>query len=69
MKNNHKNAGTGPAPRLTKGNKVWLIKGTSRGFGRIWTEAVLMRGAWVAATARELDGIADFKEKYEKRCP
>lgn len=44
--------------------KVWFITGTSRGFGRVWTEAALKRGDKVAATARDLDSIADFKENY-----
>lgn len=44
--------------------KVWFITGTSRGFGRVWTEAALKRGDKVAATARSLSSIADFKEKY-----
>jgi len=44
--------------------KVWFITGTSRGFGRIWTEAALQRGDKVVATARNLESIADFKEKY-----
>lgn len=43
---------------------VWFITGSSRGFGRIWTEAALQRGDKVAATARNLGSIADFKEKY-----
>ncbi|GAB2705086.1 SDR family NAD(P)-dependent oxidoreductase [Mucilaginibacter koreensis] len=45
-------------------NKVWFITGASRGFGRVWTEAALQRGDKVAATARKLESIADFKEKY-----
>ncbi|TDQ08325.1 SDR family NAD(P)-dependent oxidoreductase [Pedobacter metabolipauper] len=44
--------------------KVWFITGASRGFGRIWTEAVLERGDKVAATARQLSSIADLQEKY-----
>ncbi|BAV07345.1 NADP-dependent 3-hydroxy acid dehydrogenase YdfG [Filimonas lacunae] len=44
--------------------KTWFITGASRGFGRIWTEAALKRGDKVAATARKLESIADFKEKY-----
>lgn len=32
--------------------KVWFITGSSRGFGKIWTEAALKRGDKVAATAR-----------------
>lgn len=45
-------------------DKVWFITGASRGFGRVWAEAALKRGDKVAATARKLEGIADFKEKY-----
>lgn len=44
--------------------KIWFITGASRGFGRVWTEAALKRGDKVAATARKLASIADFKEKY-----
>lgn len=48
----------------TSNPKVWFITGTSRGFGRVWTEAILKRGDKVAATARNLASIADFKERY-----
>ncbi|RKE55877.1 SDR family NAD(P)-dependent oxidoreductase [Sphingobacterium detergens] len=44
--------------------KVWFITGSSRGFGKIWTEAALKRGDKVAATARNIDRIAALKEKY-----
>ncbi|QSW88359.1 SDR family NAD(P)-dependent oxidoreductase [Flavobacterium endoglycinae] len=44
--------------------KVWFITGTSRGFGRVWTEAALERGDKVAATARNVESISDFKDKY-----
>jgi len=44
--------------------KIWFITGTSRGFGRVWTEAALQRGDKVVATARKLDSISDLKEKY-----
>jgi NADP-dependent 3-hydroxy acid dehydrogenase YdfG len=44
--------------------KVWFITGSSRGFGRVWTEAALQRGDKVAATARNPESIADLKEKY-----
>ncbi|MFL9839207.1 SDR family NAD(P)-dependent oxidoreductase [Flavobacterium sp. ST-75] len=47
-----------------KESKIWFITGTSRGFGRVWTEAALQRGDKVAATARSLESIANFKEKY-----
>jgi len=42
--------------------KVWFITGLSRGFGRIWTEAVLKRGDKVAASARNPKGLW---EKWE----
>ena len=44
--------------------KIWFITGTSRGFGRVWTEAALKRGDKVAATARKLANIADLTAKY-----
>lgn len=44
--------------------KVWLITGTSRGFGREWTIAALQRGDKVAATARNVDTLADLAEQY-----
>jgi NAD(P)-dependent dehydrogenase (short-subunit alcohol dehydrogenase family) len=44
--------------------KVWFITGTSRGFGREWAIAALERGDKVAATARNLDSLADLVEKY-----
>lgn len=44
--------------------KVWFITGSSRGFGKIWTEAALKRGDKVAATARNIDRIVKLKEKY-----
>jgi len=52
------------ANAVYKKEKVWFITGSSRGFGRIWTEAALKRGDKVAATARKLESIADLKEKY-----
>jgi len=48
-----------------KSQKVWFITGSSRGFGRIWTEAALQRGDKVAATARNIESITDLKEKYD----
>ena len=44
--------------------KVWFITGASRGFGRIWTEAILRRGDQVAATARTLASLADLEAAY-----
>lgn len=48
-----------------KTHKVWFITGSSRGFGRVWTEAALKRGDKVAATARTLESIAGLKERYK----
>lgn len=50
-----------------KGNKVWFITGSSRGFGRIWTEAALKRGDRVVATARKLESISDLRDKYGEK--
>lgn len=47
-----------------QGYKVWFITGASRGFGRVWADAALKRGDKVAVTARRLESITDFKEKY-----
>jgi len=44
--------------------KVLFITGASRGFGKIWAEAFLKRGDKVAATARNLDTLADLAKKY-----
>lgn len=44
--------------------KVWFITGSSRGFGKIWTEAALKRGDKVVATARNINSIAALKETY-----
>jgi NAD(P)-dependent dehydrogenase (short-subunit alcohol dehydrogenase family) len=45
-------------------SKVWFITGTSRGFGRFWTEAALKRGDKVAATARSVDSLQDLVKTY-----
>jgi NAD(P)-dependent dehydrogenase (short-subunit alcohol dehydrogenase family) len=44
--------------------KVWFITGTSKGFGRIWAQAALERGDKVAATARDIDSLADLTERF-----
>ncbi|CAH0357054.1 MAG: SDR family NAD(P)-dependent oxidoreductase [Sphingobium sp.] len=44
--------------------KIWFVTGASRGFGRLWTRAVLERGDKVAATARKLSAIADLKDEF-----
>src|SRR4051794_36684181 len=44
--------------------KNWFITGTSRGFGREWAEAALKRGDRVAATARNVESLADLVDTY-----
>ncbi|HTB61500.1 MAG TPA: SDR family oxidoreductase [Polyangia bacterium] len=46
--------------------KVWFITGTSKGFGRIWTEAALDRGDKVVATARNPKTLDDLVARYPK---
>lgn len=48
-------------------SKVIFITGASKGFGRLWAEALLKRGDRVAATARNIAALADLKEKYTDR--
>jgi NAD(P)-dependent dehydrogenase (short-subunit alcohol dehydrogenase family) len=47
--------------------KTWFITGTSRGFGREWTQAALERGDTVAATARNPDSLNDLVERFGDR--
>lgn len=44
--------------------KVWFITGSSRGLGRSLTEAVLKKGDYVIATARNPKSLADLTEQY-----
>jgi NAD(P)-dependent dehydrogenase (short-subunit alcohol dehydrogenase family) len=45
-------------------HKVWFVTGTSRGFGRLWTEAALERGDKVVATAREPKALDDLVSRF-----
>jgi NAD(P)-dependent dehydrogenase (short-subunit alcohol dehydrogenase family) len=45
-------------------SKVWFITGSSKGFGRVWTEAALARGDKVAATARDVSTLSELVKKY-----
>jgi NAD(P)-dependent dehydrogenase (short-subunit alcohol dehydrogenase family) len=47
--------------------KTWFITGTSRGFGRVWTEAALGRGDRVVATARDMSVLHDLTATYGDR--
>ncbi len=60
----HSAGETGTASATSPTPKIWFITGASRGFGRVWTEAVLQRGDKVAATARQVDCLADLTGKY-----
>ena len=64
MIHENKNASQAMTQAAETSGKVWFITGASRGFGRVWTEAALQRGDKVAATARNLESIAELKEKY-----
>ena len=41
-------------------SRVWLVTGTSTGFGRAIAEAVLARGDRLVATARRVDDVAEL---------
>ncbi|KAI0637618.1 NAD-P-binding protein [Trametes polyzona] len=44
--------------------RVWLITGTSTGFGRALAELVLEKGEIVVATSRRTEPLDDLKAKY-----
>ncbi len=48
-------------------HKAWFITGTSKGFGRVWTEAALARGDSVAAASRNVEPLAELKARYGDR--
>lgn len=45
-------------------SKVIFITGASKGFGRLWAEALLKRGDKVAASARDITVLDDLKAQY-----
>jgi NAD(P)-dependent dehydrogenase (short-subunit alcohol dehydrogenase family) len=47
--------------------RIWFITGTTTGLGREWAIAALDRGDSVAATARNVDRIADLVDTYGDR--
>jgi len=47
--------------------RVWFITGSSRGLGRSLTEAVLAKGDFVAATARNTNALKDLVLKYKEQ--
>ena len=48
-------------------DKVWLVTGASRGFGRVWATAALERGDRVALAARNPDAVRDLVEAHPGR--
>ena len=49
---------------MADNTKVWLITGSSTGFGRSLTEAVLKHGDRVVATARKPEQLSDLVNQY-----
>ncbi len=47
--------------------RVWLITGSSTGFGRALVEAVLQRGEIVVATARNPQQLKELEAQYPER--
>jgi NAD(P)-dependent dehydrogenase (short-subunit alcohol dehydrogenase family) len=45
-------------------SKVWLITGSSRGLGKAFAQAALAAGCQVAATARKVEDLREFKSMY-----
>lgn len=45
-------------------SKVWLITGSSTGFGRVLTEVLLEKGERVVATARSVASLADLQTQF-----
>lgn len=45
-------------------SKVVFITVTSKGFGRLWAQALLKRGDKVAATARNLTTLHELRMQY-----
>ncbi|MBW4694169.1 MAG: SDR family NAD(P)-dependent oxidoreductase [Lyngbya sp. HA4199-MV5] len=52
---------------MTDSTKVWLITGSSTGFGRSLAEAVLKHGSRLIATARKPEQLDDLVKQYPDR--
>ncbi|GAB3085758.1 SDR family NAD(P)-dependent oxidoreductase [Isoptericola nanjingensis] len=53
-----------PSEKSLTPQRVWLVTGSSRGFGRAIVEAVLEHGDAVVATARRVDDLAPLAERF-----
>jgi NAD(P)-dependent dehydrogenase (short-subunit alcohol dehydrogenase family) len=53
--------------RETVMSKTWFISGSSRGLGRAMTEAVLVAGGRVVATARDLGPLKPLRDRFGER--
>ena len=49
---------------MSEASKVWLITGTSSGFGRELVDQLLASGQKVVATARKPEQLADLQQKH-----
>jgi NAD(P)-dependent dehydrogenase (short-subunit alcohol dehydrogenase family) len=49
---------------MSRSSKVWLVTGSASGLGRDIAEAVLAAGDRLVATARNLDQLRDFVDRY-----
>jgi hypothetical protein len=49
---------------MAQPHKVWFMTGTSRGFGRVWAEAVVERGDKLAAAARDTGSLTKLARRY-----
>jgi NAD(P)-dependent dehydrogenase (short-subunit alcohol dehydrogenase family) len=47
-------------------HRVWFVTGSSRGFGRALSEAVLARGEHLIATARHPESLDELRERHPK---
>src|SRR5690242_1631953 len=51
----------------TDTSRVWFITGASTGLGRAFAEEALAHGDRVVATARRLEDVADFTDRFGER--
>lgn len=52
---------------LPSQSRTWLITGCSSGFGRMLAETVLAAGERTVVTARNLDAVRDFEQRYPEQ--